>query len=182
RREASILFHKRLAFSLSPLVFALFGSGLALRMRRGSRGFGVLVSLLVLLIYYLVTLGGDQLARAGSLPPVVGAWLGTASMMSMGFALLILRRRQIGIWFRRIGKARPSAAAPARVAPVLAAPSTRRWVVSFPTLLDVSIVRTMALSFFFGFVSLVLIFNVFTTFELWRFIAANRASMKLVAE
>ena len=182
RREASIVFHKRLAFSLSPLVFSLFGSALALRMRRGSRGFGVLVSLLVFLIYYLVTLGGDQLARAGSLPPVVGAWLGTALTTAMGFALLVSRRRKIGGWFRRTGKARPSVASPARVAPAVAAPNARRWVISFPTLLDVSIVRTMALSFFFGFVSLVLIFNVFTTFELWRFIAANRASMKLVAE
>lgn len=182
RREASIVFHKRLAFSLSPLVFALFGAALALRMRRGSRGFGVLVSLLVLLIYYLVTLGGDQLARAGSLPPVVGAWLGTALTTAMGLALLVSRRRQIGVWFRRTGKARPSVAAPAKVAPALAAPIARRWLVSFPTLLDISIVRTMALSFFFGFASLVLIVNVFTTFELWRFIAANRASMKLVAE
>jgi LPS export ABC transporter permease LptG len=40
----------------------------------------------------------------------------------------------------------------------------------------------MAFSFFFGFMSLVLIFNVFTTFELWRFIAANRSSMTLVAQ
>lgn len=182
RREASIVFHKRLAFSLSPLVFALFGSALALRIRRGSRGFGVLVSLLVLLIYYLVTLGGDQLARAGSVPPVVGAWLGTTLTMAMGLALLVSRRRQFGVWFPRAGKGKPSVAAPARVAPVLAAPSARRWLITFPTLLDVSIVRTMAFSFFFGFVSLVLIFNVFTTFELWRFIAANRASMKLVAE
>src|SRR5258708_32391717 len=56
KREADMIFHKRLAFSLTPFVFALFGSALALRMRRGSRGFGVLMSLLVLLIYYLVTL------------------------------------------------------------------------------------------------------------------------------
>ena len=182
KREASIIFHKRLAFSLSPLVFALFGSALALRIRRGSRGFGVLVSLVVLLIYYLVTLGGDQMAQAGSVPPVVGAWLGTALTLAMGFALLASRRRQIGVWFRRTGRVKAAVAAPTRIAPVLAAPRARRWVVSFPTLLDVSIVRTMVFSFFFGFVSLVLIFNVFTTFELWRFIAANGASMKLVAE
>ena len=74
RREASMIFHKRLALSFTPLVFSLFGAALALRMRRGSRGFGILVSLLVLLVYYLVTLGGDQMAKAGSLPPIVGAW------------------------------------------------------------------------------------------------------------
>src|SRR6202165_2724584 len=36
-REASMIFHKRLAFSFAPLVFALFGAALALRLRRGSR-------------------------------------------------------------------------------------------------------------------------------------------------
>jgi len=39
----------------------------------------------------------------------------------------------------------------------------------------------MGISFLFGFVALVGIFNVFTVFELWRFIAANGASTKLVA-
>src|ERR1700686_4476423 len=182
KREASMIFHKRLAFSLTPLVFSLFGSALALRMRRGSRGFGVLVSLLVLLIYYLVTLGGDQMARAGSLPPIVGAWLATGLTLALGIGLLAFRRRQIGFWFRRATRDQALIARYDQAAPKLATYKTRRWLVSFPTLLDVSIVRAMTFSFFFGFVSLVLIFNVFTTFELWRFIAASRASVKLVAQ
>jgi len=183
-REASMIFHKRLAFSFAPLVFALFGAALALRLRRGSRGFGVLVSLLIMLIYYLVTLAGDQMARAGSLPPAVGAWLATASAMAMGIVLLAARPREIAHWFRR---ARPPSArdgaddhsAPARRT---AYADARRWVTRFPTLLDWSILRTMGFSFLFGFVALLLIFNVFTTFELWRFIAANRASVKLVTQ
>jgi LPS export ABC transporter permease LptF/LPS export ABC transporter permease LptG len=181
KREASMIFHKRLALSLTPLVFSLFGSALALRMRRGSRGFGVLVSLLVLLIYYLVTLGGDQMARAGSLPPIVGTWMATVLTTLLGIGLLA-RQRLIGLRFRRTAKDAPPIAARDDIAPVVVGQSARRWLVSFPTLLDVSIVRTMAFSFFFGFVTLVLIFNVFTTFELWRFIAANRAGIKLVGQ
>jgi LPS export ABC transporter permease LptF/LPS export ABC transporter permease LptG len=183
-REASMIFHKRLAFAFAPLVFALFGSALALRMRRGSRGFGVLLSLLIMMIYYLVTLLGDQMARAGSLPPVVGAWLATALALGMGGVLLAAKRREIVSRFKR---ARPSSVQP--VAQDHSAPASRanrdgprRWVTRFPTLLDWSIVRTMGFSFLFGFVALVLIFNVFTTFELWRFIAANRASVKLVSQ
>ena len=183
-REASMILHKRLAFAFAPLVFALFGAALALRMRRGSRGFGVLVSLFIMLIYYLVTLAGDQMARAGSVPPVVGAWLATALTMAMGIGLLAVKRREIGFWFKR---ARPRSAmtavdehsATAQRAIRLGA---QRWVTRFPTLLDWSILRTMGFSFLFGFVALVLIFNVFTTFELWRFIAANRASVTLVTQ
>jgi LPS export ABC transporter permease LptF/LPS export ABC transporter permease LptG len=182
KREASIILHKRLAFSLTPFVFSLFGAALALRMRRGSRGFGVLMSLLVLLVYYLVTLGGDQMARGGSLPPIVGGWLSTVLALALGIALLSFQRRQFGFGFRRATKTRAAGPAQEQVAPRLALPTARRWLISFPTLLDVSIVRTMTFSFFFGFISLVLIFNVFTTFELWRFIAANKSSVTLVAQ
>jgi LPS export ABC transporter permease LptF/LPS export ABC transporter permease LptG len=184
QREASMIFHKRLAFSLTPLVFSLFGSALALRMRRGSRGFGVLVSLLIMLLYYLVTLGGDQMARAGSLPPIVGAWLATALTLGLGIALLALRRREIGFWFRRTRREPLPAASEDRAGSGASAKRfrARHSVLSFPTLLDTSIVRTMVLSFMFGFVALVLIFNVFTTFELWRFIATTQASVKLVAQ
>ena len=182
KREAGIILHKRLAFSLTPFVFSLFGAALALRMRRGSRGFGVLVSLLVLLLYYLVTLGGDQMARAGSLPPIVGTWLATVLTLVLGIFLLAFRRRQIGFKFRRTAPDKAPSVTPAEVGPGLAAQGRRRWLVTFPTLLDVSIVRAMVLSFFFGFVSLVLIFNVFTTFELWRFIAGSKASVTLVLQ
>lgn len=183
-REASMIFHKRLAFAFAPLVFALFGSALALRMRRGSRGFGVLVSLVIMLIYYLVTLAGDQMARAGSLPPAVGAWLATALALALGIGLLTAKRREIGFWFKRAGSTPPQTTTKnhSAVARQAIRATARRWVTRFPTLLDWSIVRTMGLSFLFGFVALVLIFNVFTTFELWRFIAANRASVKLVSQ
>jgi LPS export ABC transporter permease LptF/LPS export ABC transporter permease LptG len=182
KREAAIILHKRLAFSFAPFVFSLFGAALALRMRRGSRGFGVLMSLLVFLLYYLVTLAGDQMARAGSLPPIVGGWTGTVLALALGIVLLAIRRRQIGFRFRRPGKDQAAAPARRRFARRLIAQNARRWLITFPTLLDISIVRTMALSFLFGFMSLVVIFNVFTTFELWRFIAASKASLTLVMQ
>jgi len=182
-REASIIFHKRLAFALAPFVFSLFGSALALRMRRGSRGFGVLVSLLILVAYYLVTLGGDQAARAGTIPPALGAWLGTGVILTIGILILLSRERQFRFWVGSRGTA-------AEAGPIAseAGPSSRRRarlrlsMLNFPALLDIGIVRTMTLSFVFGFIALVLIFDVFTTFELWRFIAANRATTRMVAE
>src|SRR5947208_3368672 len=180
QREAAIIFHKRLAFALSPLVFSLFGAALALRMRRGGRGFGIMVSLLTLLFYYVVTLGGDHLARGGTIPPAAGAWTSTILTLGFGIILLIARAQTFRVWsFHRQarGETEPGAMRARR----------RRWgrrvsVASFPMLLDVGLVRTLFLSFAFAFIALVLIFDVFTTFELWRFMAANKAPAKLVAE
>ncbi len=181
QREAAIIYYKRMAFSVMPLVFSLFGAALALRMRRGSRGFGIMVSLLVMLLYYLVTLGGDQAARGGTIPPIVGAWLASALALSLGLIFLFLRPRQ----FRLFGG--PKSVDGNRMDSAAAKSSTRRFLprislASFPTLLDIGIIRTMAMSFAVGFLVLVLIFDLFTTFELWRFITAFGASARLVAE
>ena len=181
-REAAIIFHKRLGFALAPLVFSLFGSALALRIRRGSRGFGVLLSLAILIAYYLLTLAGDQAARAGTIPPVVGAWLATAAILIVAFLILISGDRHFKLSFRRRSSV---VAAPAPAEQHVSLPRRIRFrpsIANFPTLLDIGVVRTMALSFVFGFIALVLIFDVFTTFELWKFIAANRASPRMVAE
>src|SRR2546423_451469 len=180
QREAAIIFHKRLAFALSPFVFSLFGAALALRLRRGGRGFGIMVSLLTLLLYYVVTLGGDHLARGGTISPAVGALTSTILTLAFGIILLIARDRSFRLWSFH------------RQARVEGEPNTmrarrRRWgrrisIASFPMLLDVGLVRTLFLSFAFAFIALVLIFDVFTTFELWRFMAANKAPAKLVAQ
>ena len=57
--------------------------------------------------------------------------------------------------------------------------SARHW--GFPSLLDATMLRTLFTSFVLGFLALVSIFIIFTLFELWRFIAMNRAGMGLVA-
>jgi LPS export ABC transporter permease LptG len=51
----------------------------------------------------------------------------------------------------------------------------------FPNLMDATVLRSLGLSFLVGFVALVGIFNIFTLFELWRFIAVTNASAGLVA-
>jgi LPS export ABC transporter permease LptG len=51
----------------------------------------------------------------------------------------------------------------------------------FPNLMDASLFRSLALSFLVCFVALAAIFNIFTLFELWRFIAVTHAGAGLVA-
>jgi LPS export ABC transporter permease LptF/LPS export ABC transporter permease LptG len=177
-RDATMIFHKRFALSLAPLVFSFFGSALALRIRRGSRGFGVLVSLLAMLVYYLLIVAGDQMARAGSVGPIVGAWLATFFTVAAGMAFLFARPLRISLWSKRV-KEEVGAQQEESATWTL---TSRHWVGTFPTLLDVGVVRSMVTSFLFGFMALMLLFNIFTIFELWRFIVTNRAGVKLVAE
>ena len=93
-REAATLLHKRLALSISPLLFAFLGAALGIRVRKGGRGIGVLLSILAMLAYYLIMLAGEQLARAGTVAPFVGAWLASAATIGGGFVLLVAGRRE----------------------------------------------------------------------------------------
>ncbi|HKG80788.1 MAG TPA: LptF/LptG family permease, partial [Pyrinomonadaceae bacterium] len=51
----------------------------------------------------------------------------------------------------------------------------------FPNLMDATLFRSLAVTFVVCFVALAAIFNIFTLFELWRFIAVTHAGAGLVA-
>lgn len=176
-REAVFLLHKRIALGLSPLVFAFFGAVLAIRFRRGSRGFGALASLVVMVTYYLLVVAGEQLTRGGTVPPVVGGWLATSLVLIFGVILLLVNRT-FSFSFRRAKTDRAALDEVKAPQP----PARRRWTVRFPTLLDTSVVRTMALSFLFAFIALVIVFNIFTSFELWRFLVTRGGGVRLLGE
>ncbi len=181
RRDAETVLHKRLTFSLSPLVFALFGSALALRVRRGSRGFGVLLSLGVVILYYMIALAGDQMIKAGTLSPIVGIWVATVLVLLASAVLLLSPRFHLETWFKRRSREAVNANLATETAEVSGHSRFRRFLLGF-TLLDKDILRGMTISFVLGFIGLVAIFNIFTLFEMWRFISWNRAGMTLVAK
>jgi LPS export ABC transporter permease LptF/LPS export ABC transporter permease LptG len=79
-RRALTEFHKRLAVSASPLVLVAMGVALGTTRRRGGRGYGFGLSILLAAAYYLLLLGGENLARAGRLPPLLALWAGNAVM------------------------------------------------------------------------------------------------------
>ncbi len=176
-REAVFLLNKRIALSVSPLIFAFFGAALAIRFRRGSRGFGALASLIVMITYYLLVVAGEQMTRGGTLPPVVGAWLATSLVLVFGIILVRTNKRLSLSWFRRF-----AAGSKTETAKIDRKTARRSWAFRFPTLLDTSVVRTMAVSFLFAFIALVMVFNIFTSFELWRFLAARGGSVRLLFE
>ena len=174
RREATIALHRRLTLALSPLVFAFFGAGLGLKVVRGGRSKGVLLSLASMLLYYLVSLAGEQLARGGTLAPVQGTWLAFVLALCAGCLLLLSRRRNFSFPMR--GGAPKSG----RTAWGRGETQGRRGYVPLLGLLDKTIFRSLASNFLLIVSALVAIFLIFTLFELLRFIAIHRTGPSLV--
>jgi LPS export ABC transporter permease LptF/LPS export ABC transporter permease LptG len=180
-REATILLQKRLALSMSPLLFAFLGTALGMRVRRGGRGAGVLLSVLAMLAYYLLSLVGEQLARAGTIAPLPGAWLASALTVAGGLFLLAAGRGRLfpGI---NVFRLRRSGQPFQNLNRMTQGQGIRTRLLGFPGLLDVGVLRAMVVSFAVSFGALVSIFLVFTLFELWRFVISRGMGMRILGE
>lgn len=179
RREGQRTLHRRLALSVSPLLFAFFGGLIGLRVRRGGRGAGVLLTLSVVVIYYLLSLLGESIARNSAGHVVFGEWL--ASGVILIFSLLLL-------FFNRL----PAINLKQRLLQTGSRDGSAQYLEltdhtvgagrsGFPSLLDTSLFRTLTVSFVTAFFALVFIFLIFTLFELWRFIGANHVPAGVIA-
>ena len=178
QREAVRILNRRAALAAAPFVFSLMAVALGMRVRRGGRSVGVLLMLLVVIVYYLLSLLGESLARVGTVSPYLGPWLATVFILLVSFLLLLFNRAQLSFptsWFKR-GETGAKAASSTRRRSAIHVATLR-----FPNLMDATLFRSLALSFIVCFVALAAIFNIFTLFELWRFIAVTNASLGLVA-
>lgn len=180
RRAGQRTLHRRLALSVSPFLFALLGGAIGMRVRRGGRSIGVLLALLIVIVYYLISLLGESLARVGTISPLVGGWAATALLLLLSLVLLTINRIPLFSMSLRRGVKRRTAEAP-RAIPRGTIHTLGAARSGFPSLLDVGLFRTLTLSFLVGFASLVSIFIIFTIFEMWRFIAGNQVGLGLVA-
>jgi lipopolysaccharide export system permease protein len=95
RREALVELHKRVAIPAAAMVFALVGFPLGIRNRRGAKGFGLTVSVVLVVLYYVLLNNGELLATSGQVPVVLGVWLPNLAIVALG--LLLLRRASHGV-------------------------------------------------------------------------------------
>lgn len=86
--------HKKISYSFSSLVFVLIGVPLALMARRGEKTIGFGLSLLVIVAYYILLLGGEALAIKGVLFPSLGIWLPNIIFGAIGPALIFWMAEQ----------------------------------------------------------------------------------------
>jgi len=178
--DARRTLNRRLALSAAPLVFALFGGLLGMRVRRGGRGAGILLSIAVVIVYYLITLLGESLAKSNSVSAITGEWMSTAVMLLLSLILLRFEGFSKLTFTRKLFKRGESTRSQYReTSPAHTVGAGRS---GFPSLLDTSLFRTLTTSFLVGFVALVSIFLIFTLFELWRFIASNNVPAAIVGK
>jgi LPS export ABC transporter permease LptG/LPS export ABC transporter permease LptF len=202
RRWTLIEFHRRFALPTACVVLAMVGIPLGLSSKKGGKSSGFVLTILLVFLYYSVSLIGVSLARQARLAPWSGVWMADFVFLLGGaFLLWQSERRPISFWSRdskaKAAEARtdqsPSSSA-GRALPALRngsaaskpprrlARAWRRLHLRFPTILDDYVLRDFALYLFMiggAFITLLL---VFTLFELLGDILHNGISALTVGE
>ena len=172
--EARIELHQRVALPIACLILALAGIPLAVSTRRSGKSTGVVMTVLLVFLYYTLLISGIGLAREHKLPPGPAIWAANALFAVLGLLLLLrldapgdrdwvssLRHRwarwwaPAGHWLERRRQQNGAAARPlaARVAALF-------------QLLDRYVLAGFLFYFLVLLASFVLLYHVFSFFEL----------------
>jgi lipopolysaccharide export system permease protein len=86
--KVETLIHKKFTLSFACVLLFLIGAPLGSIIRKGGLGLPILVAIVFFMGYYLLSVMGERLAISGQLPPWVGMWLSTATLLPIALLLL----------------------------------------------------------------------------------------------
>jgi lipopolysaccharide export system permease protein len=75
--------HKRFALPFSCLIFGLLGMSLGVYLRRGGRASGFMLSLIIVVLYFLLMHLAEEICKGGSMPPGIGMWMPNGAMAAL---------------------------------------------------------------------------------------------------
>jgi lipopolysaccharide export system permease protein len=187
RRNALVELHYRFAIPVASLVLALVGIPLGLFSRKGGKASGVMLTIMLVFVYYILMALGLSLARQGRIPPALGLWLANA-VFALGGTLMLtnLRRFKMRLQFIQdwiqdlakrwerfrlsIGRRKPGLAIPA--------PRASRRIFQ---ILDIYIIRGWLFYFLALIVTFIGIYMIFDFFQLLGDIVHNQIAPLVVA-
>ncbi len=81
-------FQRRIAFPFACLSFALIGLPLGISTTRGGKSMGLVISLVLMLVYYLLFALGTKITGNAHVSPFFGAWAGNIAFAILGLIML----------------------------------------------------------------------------------------------
>ncbi len=82
-----IEWHKKFTLSFACLVFFFIGAPLGAIIRKGGLGMPVVVSVLLFIVYWVISMIGERSAREAVITPFLGTWISSMILLPMGILL-----------------------------------------------------------------------------------------------
>ena len=191
-REVIVEFNRKLALPFCVVIFAVLGVPLGIVSRRGGKSNGFVISLIIFLVYFLLYSVGESFAKSGRLAPYVGPWIADITFLILAIYLVMTTERD-NRWTRMLssfGTAVSSLSLRFQIvdepdekpAKVLSSGKSRKdrmnWL--HPMILDKYIIKGFLKYFILVLAAFIVIFVVFTFFELLNDIVDNQVPFIIV--
>ena len=74
-REVAIELNKKLSVPMSCLILGLLGVPLGIRTQRSAKSWSISIAFALVVLYYMLQLGGEALVQTGQVTPFIGTWV-----------------------------------------------------------------------------------------------------------
>jgi len=86
-RKYKIEWYRKFTLSIACFILFFIGAPLGAIIRKGGFGLPVVISVLFFVVFHVINMSGEKLAREGVVEPVVGMWLASMVMLPVGIFL-----------------------------------------------------------------------------------------------
>ncbi len=183
-----IEFNRRFALPAACLVLVMIGIPLGLASRKGGKGAGFVLSLILVFLYYFLYIAGLSMAKGGKVTPLLGVWMANLVFAVVG-GLLLWRTDKLPVevglgqalltrfkhWRQAWLKGRETERANGKRRP-------RFFNMRFPLILDDYVLRNFTGYLLLMLASLVVLFLIFTYFELLSDIVRKKIPLLMQVE
>lgn len=88
--EYGMAWHKKFTLSFASIILFFIGAPLGAIIRRGGLGMPALISIVLFLVYHVLSITGEKLAEAYRIDPWLGVWLPVIVLLPVGIIFIIL--------------------------------------------------------------------------------------------
>jgi LPS export ABC transporter permease LptF/LPS export ABC transporter permease LptG len=189
RQAALVELHYRFALPVAALVLALVGIPLGLSTRKGGKSVGLMLTILLVFVYYILMAFGLSFAKQGRVPPVLGLWLANLLFSLAGFMMLAhLRHVRVRLqflqdrfddlwkyWQQRRARGRR---APGPIPPL----RSRRVGGRFLQILDIYVIQGWVFYFLILLVAFTGVYLIFDFFQVLGDVVRSQAPARVVVD
>ncbi len=106
--KSKVEWHRKISLPVSIMIFFLIGAPLGAIIRKGGLGMPVVVSVMFFVVYYVISISGEKMAKEGTWGAIPGVWISTFILTPIAVYLIIKATNDSSIfnadWYRaRIG-------------------------------------------------------------------------------
>ena len=85
--KSQLEWHRKFTLSFACFIFFFIGAPLGAIIRKGGLGMPVVVSVLLFIIYYIISMMGERSAREAVISPAAGMWISAFILLPLGIIL-----------------------------------------------------------------------------------------------